>query len=144
MAKVLMFASINSFSPEDLTALFEVICTKIIKRKPNDVKKEILLVKGKPAEIEKYQVTTMDIMNMVLAMDVKFDFKINYLEGEEDAPVVIPEGKKSELEEQKKDIKNPELKPALKEVTLDNPEEVVGESKETKTGEPPPPPPFLT
>ena len=146
MAKVVMFASIDSFTNEDLTAMFEVICKKIIGKKPNEVKKDILLVKGKPAEIEKYQVNVMDIMNMVVAMDIKFDFKINYLEGEDDKPPVIPEVKATPIGEQKQEITNPELKEVVLSNTnvLENANDVTEENKGLKPGEPPPPPPFLT
>lgn len=115
MSQELKYASIDTMSKEDIKALFEIMCEKIFKKKPNDVKKEVLNIKGGPKEIDKYEVTAHDLINIVVAYDLKFEFKINWLEGEApenqeikvEKPVVTETA--NALAEQKNDIKNEDL-----------------------------------
>lgn len=148
MEKDLKYAAIDTMSPEDINGLFEIIATKIFNKKPIDLKKEAFNLKGGPKELEKYQVTAHDMINLIVAYDIKFELKINWMEGEEKSSEIIPEKPAvtetaNAMDNQKNEIKNPELKEAANASNSLNENNNNAQNKVGDLGKTPDPPNFL-
>lgn len=139
MINIPKFASIESFDPKELKALFEHISIDILKSNPTKIKKDVLGLKGTLEEINGYNPTIQSIVTLIALYDLKFEFSIKYIEEDEEdfsdaALVEAPKatGVKKVMEEQRKEIK-PSVKAEVKREPL--PPVVVGEPEKKEIKE---------
>jgi hypothetical protein len=114
------FASIESFSQEDLKGMFNHICEHVIKTKALKVKRDILKMKGTDKDLESANPTIMSLLTLIATYDLKFEFTVKYVESVEpdfsDAPEEPKTDVVKEMESQRKEITNPEAKAPVEEV----------------------------
>lgn len=108
MTKKIKFVSIASFTKEDLKSLFDFICAKIIEIPALKVKQDVLKLKGTPKELNDYNPTISSILTLIATYNLDFEFKIHYVENEEDDFSGLPETKTDlvkKMDAQAQDIK---------------------------------------
>lgn len=102
------FVSIESFSKEDLKALFEHICAHIIHKPSLEIKQDVLNIPGPGSTVANYNPTIQSILTLIATYDLKFEFTIKYVEKEEfedsDFPPEPMAPIKKEMEKQRKEI----------------------------------------
>jgi hypothetical protein len=73
------FAEIEDFSPKEVTEMFDYLCINALQKSPIDVKKTLLGIKTAKKDTK---VTLSHLMLLIEDNNLKFNFKVNYLEEE--------------------------------------------------------------
>jgi hypothetical protein len=104
-------------SADDANDLFNEMCKEILNMTPDQAKKELLKMEGSKKEISNYKATMFDVLNIIVAYDIPFELKVNYLENSERKTETTPtkmhqnaDATQKVLSDQKNEITNPELK----------------------------------
>ena len=84
------FIEIENFSNEEVTAMFDYICTEVLKKSPIEVKTSVLGIKKVKKDTE---VTLSNLLLLIDQNELGIKFRVNYLKEDkiEETPKVNPD-----------------------------------------------------